>query len=244
MRLFGLIGYPLEQSFSKAYFDEKFRTEGLDDCQFENFPLASIDELPALLSSRPELEGFAVTIPYKKAILKFLHKRPEGIDACNCVRINNGDLIGYNTDHIGFEKSLLPLLGDRKHTALVLGSGGAKEAVVFTLERLQIPYQIVSRSGEGLPYADLNDEIIRSSTLIINTTPLGMYPNLDSYPDIPYSAITPQHILYDLVYNPAKTLFLQKGEGQGAVIKNGYEMLVIQAEENLALFLRDESTEP
>ena len=238
MRLFGLIGYPLAQSFSKKYFDEKFGIEGLTDCRFQNFSIASIEEFPKLLSANSDLQGIAVTIPYKQAVLKYLDSTvdiPEGLQACNCIRIKDGKLSGYNTDHIGFEKSLLPLLKPHHQKALILGNGGAAEAVIYSLKRLNIGYSIVSRKihkGSSLTYADINENIIKEHTLIINTTPLGMYPKTDEAPEIPYQFISNRHLLYDLVYNPKKTLFLQKGEERGAVIKNGFEMLVLQAEEN------------
>ncbi|HEX7902805.1 MAG TPA: shikimate dehydrogenase [Chitinophagaceae bacterium] len=238
MRLFGLIGYPLAQSFSKKYFDEKFESEGLTDCRFQNFSIASIEEFPKLLNANPDLQGMAVTIPYKQAVLKYLDSTvdiPAGLQACNCIRIKEGKLSGHNTDHIGFEKSLLPLLKPYHQKALVLGNGGATEAVIYSLKRLNIGYSIVSRKihkGSSLTYADVNENIIEEHTLIINTTPLGMYPKMDEAPEIPYQFISNRHLLYDLVYNPEKTLFLQKGEERDASIKNGFEMLVLQAEEN------------
>ncbi len=242
MRLFGLIGYPLTQSFSKKYFDEKFEREGLTDCRFENFSIASINEFPKLLRDNPELGGLAVTIPYKQQVLKYLHDTthiPEGLRACNCIRIESGKLSGFNTDYIGFEKSLIPLLQPHHKKALVLGNGGATAAVVYSLGRLGIDYTIASRqlhNGSSLTYSDINEKVIREHTLIINTTPLGMYPDINTAPDIPYQFLTKDHLLYDLVYNPEKTLFLKKGEERGAVIKNGYEMLVLQAEENWSIW--------
>lgn len=237
-RLFGLIGYPLSHSFSEKYFNEKFEKEGLTDCRFGNFPITSVQELPGLLDKYPGLQGLAVTIPYKQQVLPFLDSAdgiPAGLKACNCIRISNGKLYGYNTDHIGFEKSILPLLQPHHTKALVLGNGGATEAVVFVLKKLGIAYSIVSRrlhNGSSLTYDELTDALIREHTIIINTTPLGMFPKAEEYPSLPYSSITDCHLLYDLIYNPGKTLFLQKGEDQGAVIKNGYEMLALQAEEN------------
>jgi shikimate dehydrogenase len=237
MRLFGLIGYPLSHSFSKKYFTEKFETESITDCRYELFPLTSINELPELLSINPELEGLNITIPYKKQILPFLHSSaiPDGLQACNCIQIKNGKLIGYNTDAIGFEKSITPLLQPHHTKALVLGNGGAAEAIVFVLKKLGIAFDIVSRkihNGSTLTYNDISERIINDSTVIINTTPLGMYPKEDDSPDIPYQFISDKHLLYDLVYNPAKTLFLQKGKERGATIKNGEEMLALQAEES------------
>lgn len=238
MRLFGLIGYPLSHSFSKQYFTDKFAREGLTDCRFENFSIATIDELPQLLKKQPDLEGIAVTIPYKKAVLKFVDDStaiPEEIKACNCIKFKDRKLLGFNTDYLGLEKSILPFLKPHHQKALVLGNGGAKTAVEFVLNKLAIQHATVSRQihdNATYTYEDVTEEIITEHTLIINTTPLGMFPHINTYPDIPYQFINGQHLLFDLVYNPAKTLFLQKGAEHGATIKNGMEMLEIQAEEN------------
>lgn len=238
MRLFGLIGYPLSHSFSKQYFTDKFAREGLTDCRFENFSIATIDELPQLLKKQPNLEGIAVTIPYKKAVLKFVDDStaiPEEIKACNCIKFKDRKLLGFNTDYLGLEKSILPFLKPHHQKALVLGNGGAKTAVEFVLNKLAIQHATVSRQihdNATYTYEDVTEEIITEHTLIINTTPLGMFPHINTYPDIPYQFIKGQHLLFDLVYNPAKTLFLQKGAEHGATIKNGMEMLEIQAEEN------------
>ena len=238
MRIFGLIGYPLTHSFSKKYFTEKFEKEGLDDCRYELFPIDTIRELPALIARYPGLEGLNVTIPYKKQVLSYLDQTafiPQGLEACNCILIQEGRLLGYNTDVTGFRESLRPLLTPEHHTALVLGNGGAASAVIFALQQLGISYKLVSRelhAGSDLTYRDLDATIIRSHPLIINTTPLGMYPNEELCPEIPFAAIDKRHLLYDLVYNPAKTVFLQRGEEKGAAIKNGEEMLLLQAEES------------
>ncbi len=238
MRLFGLIGYPLSHSFSEKYFAKKFAEEGINDCRYELFPIESIEQLPILLRANPELAGINVTIPYKKQVLRYLDSMeaiPSQLGACNCIHIRNRKLFGYNTDWTGFEQSLSPLLQAHHTKALVLGNGGATAAVVFVLQKLAIDYAIVSRSmhnGSIYTYNDLTEKIIRENTLIINTTPLGMYPNPNASPDIPYQFLTSKHLLYDLLYNPARTLFLKKGEEQGATIKNGDEMLVLQAEES------------
>lgn len=238
MRLFGLIGYPLAQSFSKEYFDTKFTKEGLTDCRFENFPIESVETLRRIISDNPGLEGLAVTIPHKRTVLKLLDSIegiPKGLHACNCIRIKSTKLLGYNTDHLGFEKSFTPLLKKHHKKSLVLGNGGATEAVVFVLKKLGIGYNIVSRQlhdGSSMVYKDVNEDVMASHLVIINTTPLGMFPATAQCPGIPYSFITGRHLLYDLVYNPEKTMFLRKGEEKGAVIKNGEEMLVVQAEEN------------
>ncbi len=237
MKRYGLIGYPLSHSFSKRYFEAKFLREGITGCAYELFPISSIDELPALLSRYPDLHGLNVTIPYKQSVIPFLHdtsQLPQGLSACNCIRIENNKLSGYNTDVIGFEKSFLPLLKPHHRSALILGSGGAALAVAWCLEKLGIDFTIVSRTKKtdnSIGYEELNEHVLSSNQIIINTTPLGMYPNEDHCPSLPYQALTPEHYLFDLVYNPAKTLFLSKGEERGAAIKNGEERLVIQAEE-------------
>lgn len=238
MRLFGLIGYPLSHSFSEKYFTEKFEREGITDCRYELFPIRSIHELKQILKHTPGIEGLNVTVPYKQVVLRYLTSTiniPEGVKACNCIKIQKDSLHGYNTDCIGFEKSFLPLLKPHHKKALVLGNGGSAEAVVFVLKKLGFNFSIVSRAihdESTFTYKDINDKIIKEHTLIINTTPLGMYPDSNSCPDIPYQSISDKHLLYDLVYNPAKTLFLQKGEVRGAAIKNGEEMLILQAEES------------
>jgi shikimate dehydrogenase len=237
-KLFGLIGYPLEQSFSKKYFDKKIRDEGLTNCRFENFSIEDIEKLKNILANNPDLRGLAVTIPYKQQVLPFLtttENIPIGLRACNCIKITDGRLSGYNTDHIGFQKSFEPLLQQHHKNALVLGNGGSTEAVVYVLKKLNIDFEIVSRQlhdGSTLTYNELTEEIISKHKLIINTTPLGMFPKVEACPTIPYSFITTSHYLYDLVYNPSETLFLQKGKGKGAIIKNGADMLELQAEEN------------
>ena len=238
MRLFGLIGYPLSHSFSQKYFEEKFKREEITDCRYELFPLKSIDDLEEILKQNPDLEGLNVTIPYKQQVLSYLYSFSDvlkEIKACNCIKIIKGQSSGYNTDVTGFEKSVQPLLKPWHKRALILGNGGATAAVIFVLKKLNIGFDIVSRSlhaDSTLCYKDLGEQVMKESLLIINTTPLGMYPQTDQYPNIPYEFITSRHLLYDLIYNPAKTLFLQKGEEKGATIKNGGEMLVIQAEES------------
>lgn len=236
MRLFGLIGYPLSHSFSKNYFTKKFEVERRGDCRYDLFPISSIHKLPELLQHHPELEGLNVTIPYKQEVLQYLHIKeglPETLQACNCIRIRNGILEGFNTDYIGFENSLKPLLQSEHDRALVLGNGGASKAVMYVLDKLGIPFEVVSRKlheGSTLTYDQLNFSIVRNHHLIINTTPLGTFPNVQECPPIPYDAITEKHLLFDLVYNPEVTTFMQQGRNRGAAVKNGYEMLVGQAE--------------
>ncbi|MEO5683708.1 MAG: shikimate dehydrogenase [Chitinophagaceae bacterium] len=237
MRQFGLIGYPLSHSFSKKYFTEKFEKEGLYDCAYENYPIASIAALQEMLAGNPALEGFNITIPYKEQVLPFLSDESDvvkEIKACNCIKIAGDKLIGYNTDVTGFEFSLKARLGNHHKKALILGTGGAAKAVEYVLRKLGIHYRYVSRTPlpGNLSYGDVTAELLADYTLIINTTPLGMYPNAAELPAIPYTSLGRNHYLFDLVYNPEKTLFLQRGEEQGAVIKNGQDMLVIQAEES------------
>jgi shikimate dehydrogenase len=237
MRLFGLIGYPLGHSFSKKYFEEKFVREGITDVAFENFSIPTIDQFPGLWKQYPQLAGVAVTIPYKQQVLTYLDElSPEvtAMQACNCIRLISGKLIGYNTDIIGFEQSLLPYLKPEHTQALILGSGGAAAGVAFVLSRLGIRYQFVSRNPDvrGLTYASLDAVQMDMHRLIINTTPLGTYPEVDTCAPIPYHYLTDHHHCFDLVYNPAETLFMQKAKAQGASVQNGYQMLTIQAEAN------------
>ena len=238
MRQYGLIGYPLSHSFSQKYFTEKFQREGIAGCVYENFPLAGIDEFAALVQQHPDLHGLNVTIPYKEKVIPFLTAQSDvvkTIGACNCIRIENGGLTGHNTDVVGFEESLRPLLQPHHTKALVLGTGGAAKAVHYVLNKLGISFIEVSRTPattRQLSYQQIDETVIREHPVIINTSPLGMYPKVDECPPLPYQALTSKHYLFDLVYNPAKTLFLQKGEERGAAIKNGHDMLIIQAEES------------
>jgi shikimate dehydrogenase len=235
VKRFGLIGYPLGHSFSKKYFTEKFEKEGITDCVFELFPIPSIEEFPTLLKTYPDLKGLSVTIPYKQSVMHFLDEIniPSSVHACNSIKIDNGKLSGYNTDAVGFEKSFIEFLQPHHKKALILGNGGATEAVAYVLQKLGIAYKIVSRKIHGtstLTYEDINEEVIKDHSVIINATPLGTYPAIDTYPSIPYQFITEKHYLFDLVYNPSKTMFLEMGEKRGAVIKNGHDMLAVQAE--------------
>lgn len=232
--VYGLIGYPLSHSFSPGYFKEKFAKVEID-AVYRLFPLANIKELPQLLAKYPSLSGLNVTIPYKEQVIPFLDdidNAAKAIGAVNCIKISNGQLKGYNTDVIGFEHSLAPLLQPQHTKALVLGTGGAAKAVAYVLGKLNINYQLVSSSDKTgtIAYRDISTDTIEEHKLIINTTPLGMHPNTDACPDIPYSALGETHLLYDLIYNPEETTFLKKGNAQGATTKNGYEMLVLQAE--------------
>ncbi len=234
-RLFGLIGYPLSHSFSKRYFSEKFNREHLPENRYELYPIPQITDLPQLFKDNPGLEGLNVTIPYKEQVIPYLDEQSpvvQEIGACNCIKINEGRLIGFNTDVLGFEKTLERHLKPHHRQALVLGTGGAAKAVHHVLRKKSIEFLQVGRMARDgiLDYPSLTPALIASHTLIINTTPLGMHPQEDTAPPIPYMAIGEMHYLYDLVYKPAKTVFLQKGEARGASIENGADMLVIQAE--------------
>ncbi len=253
MKKFGLIGFPLSHSFSKEYFTKKFTEEGLADHVYELFPLPNISGLEDLIRSQPDLCGLNVTIPHKIGVMYYLTKVDEAareIDAVNCIKIVNNrpveaffsgelssmnvSLYGYNTDAYGFEKSLVPLLQKHHKKALVLGNGGATRAVVYVLKKLGIDFSIVSRKPirQQLTYEQVTPKLLHDHTLIVNTTPLGMVPDIDRCPDLPYEALGASHLLYDLIYNPEETLFLKKGREQGAATKNGLEMLYLQAEKS------------
>ena len=234
MRQFGLIGFPLSHSFSKGYFANYFSTENILDAQYENYPIETIDLFSGLWENNPALKGLNVTIPYKKLVIPFLQHSSsvvQSIQACNCIRLHEGALYGYNTDVIGFEQSILPYLQPHHQKALVFGTGGASAAVEWVLKKLGITYQLVSRTATDgcITYAALTPEIIAAHTLLINTSPVGTFPNVDDAPSLPYEAISSKHHLYDLVYNPAETKFLALGAAQGATTQNGLEMLHLQA---------------
>jgi shikimate dehydrogenase len=241
---FGLIGSTVSHSFSKSYFDEKFFREGLRDYHYDLYPLQTVEELKKLLNENPELCGLNVTVPYKEKVMKFLSdidNDAKKIGAVNVIKIQNGKLVGYNTDSDAFYETLekwFPKIENAK--ALVLGSGGSSKAVRQALRKLSIPFQIVSRektSGD-LTYEDLeqNGSLLTATPLIINTTPLGMSPDANAFPPINFELINSTHYVYDLIYNPARTVFLQKAEMRGANIKNGLEMLHIQAEKAWAIW--------
>jgi shikimate dehydrogenase len=241
MKVFGLIGFPLSHSFSKKYFSEKFIRENITDCRYELFPLKDISAFADLWKNNPSLMGVNVTIPFKEKVIPFLDLYSDVVaktGACNCIKKIDGLLKGFNTDVIGFEKVLLQNLKPNHRAALILGTGGAAKAVQYVLGKNAINYLLVSRTPrkDQISYADLDIELMRAHSLIINTTPVGMYPDIHESPDIPYEYLTENHFLFDLIYNPAKTLFLQKGESQGAFIQNGEGMLVIQADESWSIW--------
>ena len=245
--VYGLIGKKLTHSFSKNYFSEKFEREGLKDKSYKLFELENIDELTQIIKNNPDLKGLNVTIPYKEAVIPFLDQidpSARKIGAVNVIKVNTGHLYGYNSDFYGFRESLVRWIDDQDNLkALVLGTGGASKAVMAALDDLSIPYLLVSRKKDHdlIDYEHLtaNPDIVKAHRLIINTTPLGMYPHTDTCPDLPFSHIQTGHYLYDLVYNPEKTKFLQLGEARGAHIKNGLEMLHLQAEKSWELWQQD-----
>ncbi|MCU0339440.1 MAG: shikimate dehydrogenase [Spirosomaceae bacterium] len=242
MRLFALIGYPLKHSFSKKYFTEKFEREHIEGCSYELFELPDYQQLPALIKAHPDLVGLNVTIPHKQNVIPFLDELDAAsaarIGAVNTIKISpEGRLKGYNTDYYGFKKSLESWLkslhiSPNALKALVLGNGGAAKAVLAALEDMGVGYQVVSRqaSATTLSYEDLTEEFVQAHRLIVNTSPVGTYPQVEDCPAIPYHHLTPNHLLYDLVYNPAETRFLKKGTEQGAQTHNGLAMLHLQAE--------------
>ena len=237
MKTYGLLGKTLKHSFSKTYFTKKVQEQNITDCRYENFELASINELPQLLQSNPDIKGLNVTIPYKEDVLPFLDEQNEivkTIKACNCIKISEGKLIGYNTDVIGFSDSLKKSIEPYHTHALILGTGGASKAVQYALAKLGIKWKLVSRNkaDDVITYDEIGETVLKTHLLIINTSPLGMYPKMDEAPPIPYQFIAAQHLLFDLIYNPEETLFLKKGKERGACIENGAEMLILQAEES------------
>lgn len=235
-RQYGLIGKNISYSFSKKYFTEKFALVNLTDCTYENFDLQTITEFPKLIAENPDLKGLNVTIPYKEAILPYLDKLSKNaaqIGAVNVIRFTKkGKLKGYNSDYYGFMKSLAPLLQPHHKKALILGTGGAAKAVAFALNQLGILYTYVSRenSENSIGYDRINATTFDHYHIIINCTPLGTSPDTKAFPPIPYTFFTEKHIAFDLIYNPEVTQFLKKAKKKGAITKNGYEMLVLQAE--------------
>lgn len=237
----GLIGFPLGHSFSKKYYLEKFEKENIENIDYDLYPIENIADFPKLYQEDECFKGFNVTIPHKQAVMTFLDElseEAEAINAVNCITIErkNGTTIlkGYNTDAFGFQNSLEPLLRPHHTKALVFGNGGAAKAVCYVLNKLDISYKIVSRSlnNGDITYDMLDEQLIKEHTLLINCSPLGTFPKIEECPAIPYEFVTDKHLLYDLIYNPEETTFLRKGKERGASTKNGYEMLVLQAEKN------------
>ena len=236
MDKYGLIGNNIDYSFSKTFFNSKFKKEESND-SYENFDISDLSQLSEVLLKNPKLKGLNVTIPYKESIIKYLDRidsNAQKIGAINTIKITpEGKLIGYNTDYIGFKESLKNLLPISKKNALVLGTGGASKAIVYALKSLNYKVTQVSRvKKEGITtYAELNKEVMIQHQLIINCTPLGTFPNIDQYPSIPYQYVTKNHLMFDLTYNPLETMFIKLSKKQGARISNGLKMLEFQAEE-------------
>ncbi len=235
-KIYGLLGKDIGYSFSRNYFSEKFEKESLD-CQYNNFDLKQIEGFTKIIKNS-DIQGLNVTIPYKEEVISYLdHLDPvaKEIGAVNVIKFNkNQQLTGYNSDHYGFTESLKPLVNKTIKKALILGTGGASKAIAYALNQLNIQYTFVSRNPdfEELSYSTLDEDIIQEYKLIINCTPLGTHPNVDSYPDIPYEYLTKFHVLYDLIYNPSQTTFMKKGIEKGAKTTNGLKMLVLQAEKS------------
>jgi len=236
MKKYGLIGHPLTHSFSKKFFTEKFEKEQLIDCQYDLFDIPSINELSIILKNNPDLRGLNVTIPYKEKVMEFLDEIDEEakkIGAVNTIKIENNKLIGFNTDYFGFKQSLKPFLEISQERALILGTGGASKAVYHALTSLNINCLFVSRNPKNeneISYEDVNEYVIRNHQIIVNTTPVGTFPNINEKPAIDYTQITDKHLLYDLVYNPTETQFLKEGKQKRAITLNGLQMLQLQAE--------------
>lgn len=245
MKQFGLIGYPLSHSFSKKYFTEKFERENISGCEYNTYPIENINLFPKLITDNPSLCGLNVTIPYKEAVIPFLNEldaTATAVGAVNCIKIESGiknqesRLTGYNTDVFGFRQSIKPFLETQHERALILGTGGASKAVHYVLKEIGIDCYFVTRqktqdaSSKTFSYSEVNENVIKSFKLIINTSPVGMYPNVNEAPEIPYQFITSSHLLYDLVYNPLETEFLKRGKKYGASTVNGLSMLHQQAE--------------
>ncbi len=237
-QLFGLLGKNISYSFSRTYFADKFKKEHIKNTEYVNFDIPTIDDFLSIIAKHQQhLKGMNVTIPYKLAVFPFLDKidkKAQKIGAVNTIKITKKrKLKGFNTDYYGFKKSLEPLLKKHHKCALILGTGGASKAVAFALKKLGIKFKLVSRNPKDkktISYKDLSEKVIKKHTIIINCTPIGTHPNIDESPQIPYQYITEKHLLYDLIYNPFETSFLSEGKKRGATIKNGLEMLTLQAE--------------
>lgn len=233
---FGLIGKNIDYSFSRGYFANKFEAEKLA-YSYVNFDIPSICKFPDIIAGTPDLKGLNVTIPYKQSVMAYLDDLDDtakAIGAVNTIKFNNGKLIGYNTDYFGFKKSIQPYLNASHVSALILGTGGAAKAVGYALKQLGISYDFVSRSNsEGIKftYKTIEDTDLKSYQIIINTTPLGTFPDVDVCPLLPYTALNDSHVLFDLIYNPIETKFLKQGKTHGTVTLNGEKMLAYQADE-------------
>ena len=239
MKQYGLIGYPLTHSFSKNYFTEKFEKENILDCSYDLFDLENINEFPEILKNNPNLRGLNITIPHKESILNFLTEidtTAKEIGAVNTIKIfDQNNIKGYNSDYYGFKKSLKPFLDINHERALIFGTGGASKTVKYALNELNIECLLVSRNPTNkkeIAYNDINEYVIKHHQLIINTTPVGMFPNIENLLDFDYESLGKKHLLYDLIYNPSETQFLRKGKQKGCITLNGIEMLKLQAEKS------------
>lgn len=239
LKIFGLIGKSLGHSFSKSYFEKKFREERLSGYAYHNFEITSVEQLKEIVAHTPQLRGLNVTIPYKETVtplLDTLSEEARQIGAVNCIKIENGKLAGYNTDAYGFAQSIKPFLDVNHQRALILGTGGASKAVSYALKKVGVEVYFASSSGKKtantLLYPEINAMVMQSFKLIVNTTPLGMAPREQECPTLPYHLFTPEHLAYDLIYNPEETLFLKQARAQGAVTMNGLSMLKLQAEKS------------
>ena len=248
MDKYGLIGFPLNHSFSKDYFNTKFKSEGID-AEYINFEIASITELKSIIQNNPQLKGLNVTIPYKEQVIPYLDQLSENarlIGAVNVIKIDRKKkkvkLMGFNSDITGFKQSIEPLLQPHHQRALILGTGGAAKAVFYGLQQSGVDATYVSRQKSSemiLTYSELSPEVMEAHTVVVNCTPVGMWPKVDDCPAIPYQLLTDKHLLYDLLYNPNETLFMKKGEEQGATVKNGLEMLLLQAFAGWNIWIKD-----
>ncbi len=249
MKNFGLIGFPLSHSFSKKYFEKKFQRENIADCSYDLFELKSIEEVPDLLQAKPNLIGLNVTVPFKESVMKYLDDisaEAKEIGAVNCIKIVNGKLKGYNTDAFGFETSFIEFMNDKSNNTetvfksplgdlgvFVLGSGGSSKAVCYILKKLNLPFMKVSRhkKSDCICYEEIS-LLMKETNFFINTTPLGMFPNENDCPKIPYDKLSDMDFLFDLIYNPTETLFLQRGKQAGAKTQNGLQMLQLQGDKS------------
>ena len=237
MKKLGLLGKNISYSFSRTYFKNKFENENINNISYENFDIENIDLFPSIIKNTKGLKGLNITIPYKEQVIPYLdkiNKKAKDIGAVNTIRITKkGKLVGYNTDCYGFKNTLKPFIKENHKKALILGTGGASKAIAYSLNEMGISYQYVSRKlsdGIGFSYETLTEDDIVDNQIIINSTPLGTFPNIEECPNIPYHAISEKHILFDLIYNPEETRFLQQGKLNKATTINGLNMLRLQAE--------------
>ncbi|MDG1476397.1 MAG: shikimate dehydrogenase [Vicingaceae bacterium] len=238
MKKYGLIGQTLSHSFSKKHFEEKFKNENIKDCSYSLFELKNIEELTALIKNSINIKGLNVTIPYKEKVLPFLNDIDpvaKEIGAVNTIKITDNKLKGYNTDYYGFKKSLKPFLDINHERALIFGTGGASKTVKYVLNELNIDCLLVSRNPKNddeISYDDVNEYVIKHHQIIVNTTPIGMFPKIEPFPKFDYKNLTSKHLLYDLIYNPLETEFLKRGKQQSCITLNGLQMLKLQAEKS------------